>query len=481
MTAEYEAPSSDHYLGAVPPTRTGADGAGSRVLVVDDNADMRDYLQRLLGRHWEVDAVGDAFKARARLASANPPDLVVADVMMAEVDGLQLLRQLRADPEVGDVPVVLLSARAGEDEVIAGLEAGADDYVVKPFSSRELVARIGAQLELSRLRRQRDHAVDAIQTGDERLRLALQVSGVVAFELDTATDEITVLGGDATILDGIFDDDLTWHLGYLGRTATATEPATDAGVEASVREDPVGLVDGGLRWIRSVAHRLPDEARRLLCVSTDETDRHAASERLAEATNRLQADVEVMTRFQVLTSRLASQSAAGSLEDLLEDLLDATIELYRADGGAVEIYNTGTGAPEVVVGRGHSDAEADYLPLVDRTGSVFGALAVSTRRLPPRSDLEARLAELYLRQALAVVAVAVRSGAGAGGAGVAAEEPAQEAPDEAGGDEAPDEALADAEEVGVDRLDLTDDDGAVGPDGGEVGGGGPEGTGRPAG
>ena len=127
--------------------------------MVDDNPDLRTYLRRLLGRHWLVDVAADGVEARARLASASPPDLVVADVMMAEVDGLTLLREIRADPRLRDLPVILLSARAGEDATVAGLEAGADDYIVKPFSARELVARVGAQLELARLRRQRDQAV----------------------------------------------------------------------------------------------------------------------------------------------------------------------------------------------------------------------------------------------------------------------------------------------------------------------------------
>ncbi|HEX7277670.1 MAG TPA: ATP-binding protein, partial [Acidimicrobiales bacterium] len=444
-TAGEETRPTSRYPPAVPPAGVG----DARILVVDDNADMREYLQRLIGRHWQVDAVADAFKARARLASAEPPDLVLADVMMAEVDGLQLLRELRANPSVAGVPVILLSARAGEEEVVAGLDAGADDYLVKPFSSRELLARIGAQLALSRLRRQRDHA---LQAGDERLQLALQASGVVAFELDTTTDEVTVLGGDTAVLDGVSADDFARHVALLGRP-----DATDASV------DPVDLADGGVRWIRSVAHPLADAPERLFGVSTDDTARHVADERLAEATNRLRTEVDALTRYQVLSSRLAGRSAVGPIDDLLEDILDAVIELHRADGGSIELDG-------VVLDRGHTAAaaETDATPLLDRAGHVVGELTLSTRRLPPRSDLEARLAELYLRQARAVVAV--RSGAGAGGAGVAAEEPAQEAPDEAGGDEAPDEARADAVEVGVDGLDLTDDDGGVAPDGGEVGG-----------
>ena len=189
-----------------PPTTAAPTGSRwrrspwGRVLVVDDNPDLRTYLRRLLGRHWMVDVAADGVEARARLASASLPDLVVADVMMPEVDGLTLLQEIRADPRLRDLPVILLSARAGDDATVAGLEAGADDYIVKPFSARELVARVGAQLELARLRRQRDQAV---RMGDDRLELALQASGFVAFEWDRVTNRLTFLGGDGRALFGV--------------------------------------------------------------------------------------------------------------------------------------------------------------------------------------------------------------------------------------------------------------------------------------
>ena len=89
------------------------------------------------------------------LARAEPPDLVLTDVMMPRLDGFGLLAALRADPVTVGVPVVMLSARAGEDGTVEGLEAGADDYLVKPFSARELLARVRANLELDRARRTR--------------------------------------------------------------------------------------------------------------------------------------------------------------------------------------------------------------------------------------------------------------------------------------------------------------------------------------
>jgi signal transduction histidine kinase/DNA-binding response OmpR family regulator len=135
--------------------------AGARILVVDDNADMRDYLARLFGTRWEVSLAGDGEEALA-LARGENPDLVVADVMMPGLDGFALLKALRADEGLRRTPVMLVTARAGEESAIEGLLAGADDYVVKPFSARELLARAGAQLELARLRR-RDAELNAFR------------------------------------------------------------------------------------------------------------------------------------------------------------------------------------------------------------------------------------------------------------------------------------------------------------------------------
>ncbi|MEA2559991.1 MAG: hypothetical protein QOH06_1495 [Acidobacteriota bacterium] len=149
----------------------------ARILLVDDNADMREYVRRLLGR-WAVETAADGTSALAS-ALASPPDLVLADVMMPGLDGFELLSALRSDPRTATVPVILLSARAGEEARVEGLQAGADDYLVKPFSARELVARVGAHLATARLRAQvaareraaREEAEAASRTKDEFLAM----------------------------------------------------------------------------------------------------------------------------------------------------------------------------------------------------------------------------------------------------------------------------------------------------------------------
>ena len=125
--------------------------AFARILLADDNADMRHYLQRLLSKQYDVEAVADG-QAALEAIRIQMPDLVLTDVMMPRLDGFELLRQLRANPQTREIPILLLSARAGEEAAVEGLEAGADDYLIKPFSARELLARVATNLELGRSR-----------------------------------------------------------------------------------------------------------------------------------------------------------------------------------------------------------------------------------------------------------------------------------------------------------------------------------------
>jgi PAS domain S-box-containing protein len=157
----HDASPSSH--AEVPPDLPAAEmdavaASRPRVLIADDNADMRDYIVRLLGQRYRVDAVGDGRAALERVQT-DPPDLVLSDVMMPGLDGFGLLAAIRGDERSRSIPVMLLSARAGQEARIEGLRAGADDYVVKPFTARELLARIDSQLELALLRRDAEQAL----------------------------------------------------------------------------------------------------------------------------------------------------------------------------------------------------------------------------------------------------------------------------------------------------------------------------------
>ena len=128
------------------------------VFIVDDNADMRVHLRRILAPYWETSVFRDAAGALSA-ALENPPDLILSDVMMPDLDGFGLLQRLRADPRTADIPIILISARAGETATLEGIQAGAEDYLVKPFSNRELATRVASRLEVARIRKQKDKEV----------------------------------------------------------------------------------------------------------------------------------------------------------------------------------------------------------------------------------------------------------------------------------------------------------------------------------
>ena len=144
----------------------GLESAGF-VLLADDNADLRNYISRLLSeRGHQVEVVADGEAALAALRKRRP-ELLIADVMMPRLDGIGLLRSLRQDQDLRELPVILLSARSGEEAKVEGLDAGADDYLTKPFAGRELLARVSANIKLARLRRE---ATAALRESEERLR-----------------------------------------------------------------------------------------------------------------------------------------------------------------------------------------------------------------------------------------------------------------------------------------------------------------------
>jgi signal transduction histidine kinase len=167
-------------LTPLPPTAVASEtpaensppGRRGRILVADDNADMRDYVVRLLAPHFDVHAVVDGAEA-LDYARAHTPDLVLSDVMMPRMDGFALLSAIRMDPALRTTAVVLLSARAGEEAVVGGLESGADDYLVKPFAARELLGRVRTHLELARMRRA--SAESAIELAKMRAALLADV------------------------------------------------------------------------------------------------------------------------------------------------------------------------------------------------------------------------------------------------------------------------------------------------------------------
>ena len=231
-------PAGSDVPGLAGPPRPGAPVVS--VLVADDNADMREYLQRLLQSQYRVTAVGDG-QAALDAARAAPPDLIISDVMMPGVDGLQLAQELRTDPRTAGVPLLLLSARAGQEAAVEGLEAGADDYLVKPFVAQELLARVRANVELTRLRsrqaRWRSALFDSLQEGF----FVLDAHGTV-IELNAAFERILGYGNEGCP----YDVPRPWW----------PDPDTDPeGYRLASSAYPAASRDGTSRFVIPLRHR----------------------------------------------------------------------------------------------------------------------------------------------------------------------------------------------------------------------------------
>ncbi len=156
-----------------------------KILVADDNPDMREYITKLLERNYDIITATDGLEA-LKAAKAEQPSLILSDIMMPNLDGLGLLKQLREDAVTKTIPLIFLSARAGEEAKIEGIEAGADDYLVKPFSAKELLARVQTNLGMSKLRKQAEEGVKA-----ERERLYQVFMQAPAMIVILKGDELT--------------------------------------------------------------------------------------------------------------------------------------------------------------------------------------------------------------------------------------------------------------------------------------------------
>jgi signal transduction histidine kinase/DNA-binding response OmpR family regulator len=322
--------------------RESLPGFGKRVLLADDNADMRDYVRRLLETHgYAVETVEDG-EAALSSARRSPPDLILTDVMMPKLDGFGVLRGIRSDPKLAGTPVLILSARAGEEAKVEALDAAADDYLAKPFAARELLARVNSNIQMAVVRR--DAARSVMQSeqrfvmSQERLTLALSTGRVAIYDWDVESDRLSIQGplGEvfgvaledaasglplSSVVEGIHPDDREPVMALIARTVQTGEP-----FEAEYR---VGG-EGNPRTILSRGHISsgPSGQRMFSGALIDITEEKAAEQTLRE-----------QTRVLAILNKASSEIAGNlDLEQVVQTITEAGVELTGAAFGAF-FYN----------------------------------------------------------------------------------------------------------------------------------------------
>lgn len=310
-------------VGGSGPVRSKA----ARILLADDNADMREYVARLLRTQgYEVEIAPDG-AAALQAALENRPDLVLSDVMMPEMDGFELLQAIRCDQNLLDVPVVLLSARAGEESRIEGIEAGANDYLVKPFSARELLARVGSQLELARLRNETARQERALRMEAQRAQATAEIaeSRLREIFLKAPAAIVTVRGPEH-----VFETANPLFLDLIGREDIIGRRVAEVIPEA-VEQGFVDLLDSVYRT------GTPHVAQEAVYRQLDGTDHYLnfVYQPLRDADGQISGilahavDVtqQVRAREQVERQAVELETARSALQSINEELQEANDQL----------------------------------------------------------------------------------------------------------------------------------------------------------
>lgn len=230
--AEKTLPRTEH---SIPIHQPAAGGTAKHILLVDDNADMRAYIHRLLEPDYVVTTAADGLEA-LQAVQERLPDLVLSDSMMPNLDGTALVRKLKAMPQTAQIPVMLLSARAGEEATLDGYTAGADDYLTKPFSANELLIRVRAQLRLAQSRQ--DHQ-QKLRVLFKQVPVAIAIAEGPSLAITLANDQFLTLVGRAEgqVLGHRFADVFPTLLGP--KTESIMQRVRETGEPYSAVEQPL--------------------------------------------------------------------------------------------------------------------------------------------------------------------------------------------------------------------------------------------------
>jgi PAS domain S-box-containing protein len=362
-----------------------ASGHVATILLADDNTDMRDYLEKLLDKHYRVVAVSNGVEALKAIETGSP-DLILTDVMMPLMDGFGLLRAVRDNPSTRSIPVIILSARAGEEARIEGGEAGADDYLVKPFSARELLTRVGAQLRLSRIRQEADAWV---RDNEKRFRAFVNASCDVVYRMSPDWTEMWQLDGQGFISDTA-GPKKNWIHEYID---PEDQPMVWRAIEKAILtkstfelEHRVRQVDGILGWTLSRAIPILDEKGDIvewLGAAKNITDRKQVEQalrtsetELRELNSRLKAELAATMRMQQLSERLVQ---LDDWNQLLSEILDAAIDIAHADMGNIQLFHGD--ALKIVVHRGFHAPFLDFFNSVNQGHAACGTALRDAQRV----------------------------------------------------------------------------------------------------
>ena len=357
-----------------------SDDTKPRPLIIwaDDNPDMRSYVQRLLSGMYDVDAVADGEHVLQRIPywqqHGRTPDLILTDVMMPHMDGFELLAHIRATPAWAKIPVILLSARAGEKARIEGLTAGADDYLVKPFTAREMLARIEGQIKMAAVRR--DAAV-CLAREEQRCRALIEASCDVVYRTSADWSTMEYLEGRGFLADTT-EPCSDWMQRYVHPNDQLLVKKTIQECLASKQvfdlEHQVLRVDGSSGWTHSRAVPIFDaqaEIGNWLGMASDISARK-------EAEALLEQDHLALQRLQAL-SIIAFQK--GEMQKTLLEVVDAAIVVSGADFGNIQLFEENQGHLHIVAQRGLS---LDWVHFWNTNGQDQGA-CVEARRLRERT------------------------------------------------------------------------------------------------